>query len=165
MRTPMHETANAMRPGPAVNETLCQPSPPAHRLVSTKSQESSYISSSCYIQRWAKSITVSFFFHFQTMVLRKPTQSNITPELRCLHYCRLMTENIKGNTTACLPAGFWRYFVPGCVLACLASSVSQQEKKASKISQYTLDFNICLLNSFLAVETLEKIEMDFIQKW
>lgn len=35
IRSNVHETVSTMRPGPAVVESLCQPSPPAHRLVST----------------------------------------------------------------------------------------------------------------------------------
>lgn len=154
MRTPMHETVRAMRPDAAVNETLCQPSPLAHRLVSTKSKIAPSFVFSVAFEDEPKSISV-FLFSISSDIVEKVCSpvATITPEL-CLHYSGLMEH---WGQHHCLPASwFLDIFCTGLCSGTFDIKCQPAEKRHLKYAN--IDFNICLLNCLLTVELLEKKE-------
>lgn len=132
----MHE--NFTRPGPAVNEPLCQPSPRTHRLVSANPKNAPTFHFSVTFRDEPK---VLVYFHFPDLDsdIVKASPATTTPEVCLCCY------GIYGNTTVCLPTAFRTYFVLSYVLATSffffdRIEVSTSRKMASRVSQYK--FNV-----------------------
>lgn len=124
-----------MRPGPAVNETLCQSSPLAHRLVSTNPNNASTFLLCVTFKDEPKVLQCLFLLVLvlnDGVVTAYSPVATITPEL-----CRLRTAREHLGQHHCLPTSWFLEIF--CTLWCTGTFLFMIEHKcqpAEEICQY-----------------------------
>lgn len=130
MRTPTHEDVSPVRPGPAMDETLCRSSLLAHRLVSTNSNNAPTFLLGVTFKDEPK--VLQCFFSSLIFNDGVVTADTITPEV-----CRLMTAREHSGQHHCLPTSWFLEIF--CTLLCTGTFLFIIEHKcqpAEEICQY-----------------------------